>query len=158
MAIFPESEEALVSTMELALSEAEKAGNEGNVAVGAVLLRGEQVIRGHNEVKTSFDPSAHAEMVAIREVARASRTADLSDWTLCTTFEPCPMCGGAIVASGIRRVIVGAQAWEDGFMWHWGEYRLATLLRLAGVEEYVQVTWGVMADACVSVRREWEGN
>jgi tRNA(adenine34) deaminase len=95
--------------MRLALREAERALAHDDVPVGAVLVHGGEVIgAGHNERELREDPSAHAEMIAIREGARALGSWRLLDTVLYVTLEPCAMCAGAIVLGRIPRVVYGA--------------------------------------------------
>ena len=95
--------------MRLALREAERALDHDDVPVGAVLVHGGEVIgAGHNERELREDPSAHAEMIAIREGARAVGSWRLLDTVLYVTLEPCAMCAGAIVLGRIPRVVYGA--------------------------------------------------
>jgi tRNA(adenine34) deaminase len=95
--------------MRLALREAERALAHDDVPVGAVLVHGGEVIgAGHNERELREDPSAHAEMIAIREGARALGSWRLIDTVLYVTLEPCAMCAGAIVLGRIPRVVYGA--------------------------------------------------
>ena len=95
--------------MRLALREAEQAPAHGDVPVGAVIVReGEVAASGHNERELRHDPTAHAELLAIREAARALGGWRLLDCVLYVTLEPCAMCAGAIVLSRLPRVIYGA--------------------------------------------------
>jgi tRNA(adenine34) deaminase len=95
--------------MRLALREAERALEHDDVPVGAVLVHGGEVIgAGHNERELREDPTAHAEMIAIREGARALGSWRLLDTVLYITLEPCAMCAGAIVLGRIPRVVYGA--------------------------------------------------
>jgi tRNA(adenine34) deaminase len=95
--------------MRLALREAERALEHDDVPVGAVLVHGGEVIGvGHNERELREDPTAHAEMIAIREGARALDSWRLLDTVLYITLEPCAMCAGAIVLGRIPRVVYGA--------------------------------------------------
>jgi tRNA(adenine34) deaminase len=95
--------------MRLALREAERAPVHGDVPVGAVVVReGEVAGSGHNERELRHDPTAHAELLAIREAARALGSWRLLDCVLYVTLEPCAMCAGAIVLSRLPRVIYGA--------------------------------------------------
>jgi tRNA(adenine34) deaminase len=95
--------------MRLAIEEARLAPAHGDVPVGAVaLLRGEVVSRGHNERERLADPSAHAEMIALRRAAEVLGSWRLDDITLVVTLEPCPMCAGALVASRTGRLVFGA--------------------------------------------------
>ncbi len=96
--------------MRLALREAERALAHDDVPVGAVLVHGGEVIgAGHNERELCEDPTAHAEMLAIREAARALGCWRLLDTVLYVTLEPCAMCAGAIVLGRIPRVVYGAE-------------------------------------------------
>jgi tRNA(adenine34) deaminase len=91
-----------------AIAEARKAEAIGEVPIGAVIVRDGQMIgRGHNLRETTHDPTAHAEMVAIRQACEAIGAWRLLDCTLYVTLEPCPMCAGAIVQSRVKRVVYG---------------------------------------------------
>ncbi len=95
--------------MRLALQQAALAAEAGDVPVGAVIVRGAEVIgRAHNQVELLKDPTAHAEMIAITQAASALGDWRLNETTLYVTKEPCPMCGGAIVLARISRVVFGA--------------------------------------------------
>jgi tRNA(adenine34) deaminase len=95
--------------MRRALAEAEAAGRAGDVPVGAVVLvRGVVVAARHNERHLNQDPTAHAELLAIRDAARATGSWRLSDATVVSTLEPCPMCAGALVAARVARLVYGA--------------------------------------------------
>ena len=95
--------------MALALEEAEAAAAHGDVPIGAVALRGPDVIaRRHNERELRADPTAHAELLALRDAATAVGSWRLADVTLVVTLEPCPMCAGALVASRTARLVFGA--------------------------------------------------
>src|SRR5436190_6282382 len=94
--------------MRLALREAERALEHDDVPVGAIVVNAGEVIgAGRNERELREDPSAHAEMLAIREAARALRSWRLLDTVLYVTLEPCAMCAGAIVLGRIPRVVYG---------------------------------------------------
>lgn len=103
--------------MRVALSEAQRAADEGETPVGAVLVMdGKLIAAGHNAREAKHDVTSHAEMEVIR--AAASRKGDwrLSDMTLYVTLEPCPMCAGAILAARIPRVVYGAKDATAGAM------------------------------------------
>ena len=92
-----------------ALREAELAAREGEIPVGCVIVRdGEIIARGHNLREQRGDPTAHAEIVAIRRAAQALGCWKLSGCTMYVTLEPCPMCAGAISQARISRLIYGA--------------------------------------------------
>ncbi|QHC68390.1 tRNA-specific adenosine deaminase [Rathayibacter sp. VKM Ac-2759] len=99
--------------MALALEEARRASGWGDVPVGAVVVDADGVVigRGRNEKELRTDPTAHAEVVALREAAAARRDWQLAGCTLVVTLEPCAMCAGAILASRIERVVFGA--WDE---------------------------------------------
>jgi tRNA(adenine34) deaminase len=96
--------------MRLALREAERAIAHEDVPIGAVIVRdGEVVAATHNERELRQDPTAHAEMIALREAARLAGTWRILDAALYVTLEPCAMCAGAIVLARIARVVYGAR-------------------------------------------------
>jgi tRNA(adenine34) deaminase len=100
---------AMNSFMEMALQEARGAGERAEVPVGCVLVRGGKVIaRAGNRTIADRDPTAHAEMIAIREVARALGSERLDDCDLYVTLEPCAMCAAAVSFARIRRLYYGA--------------------------------------------------
>ena len=95
--------------MRLALREAEQALEHEDVPIGAVLVRqGELLAAAHNERELRQDPSAHAEMIVMREAARATGSWRLLDSVLYVTLEPCAMCAGAIVLARVPRVVYAA--------------------------------------------------
>jgi len=95
--------------MEEAIAEARKAEEIAEVPIGAVVVKDGVVIgRGHNLRETSLDPTAHAEMIAIKQASETLGAWRLTDCDLYVTLEPCPMCAGAILQSRIRRVVYGA--------------------------------------------------
>lgn len=95
--------------MKRALYQAQLAFDKGEIPVGAVVAKGEQVIaQAHNLRETLSDPTAHAEVLAIREAARALGSRRLAGCTLYVTLEPCPMCAGALVMAGLDRCYFGA--------------------------------------------------
>jgi tRNA(adenine34) deaminase len=97
------------SFMDLALKAAEKAGKSGEVPIGCVIVRdGEVVAAAGNRTLTDRDPTAHAEVLAIREASRKLGSERLTDCDLYVTLEPCTMCAGAISFARIRRLYYGA--------------------------------------------------
>lgn len=92
-----------------ALAEAALAAGHGDVPVGAVVVRdGALVARRHNERELTGDPTAHAELLAIRDAAAAAGAWRLDGATVVVTLEPCPMCAGALLAARVARVVFGA--------------------------------------------------
>lgn len=97
------------SMMREALREAEIALSAGELPVGCVIEKdGAIVARGHNERETTLDPTAHAEIVALRRAAKALNAWRLNGCTLYVTLEPCPMCAGAISQARVSRLVYGA--------------------------------------------------
>ena len=95
--------------MRAALSEAVTAAREGEIPVGCVIVRDDQIIaRGHNLREQTGDPTAHAEIVAIRRAAQALGCWKLTGCTLYVTLEPCPMCAGVISQARVARLVYGA--------------------------------------------------
>ncbi|MDQ2764057.1 MAG: tRNA adenosine(34) deaminase TadA [Pseudomonadota bacterium] len=101
--------------MRLALREAERALEHDDVPVGAVIVRdGEVIGSGHNEREARADPTAHAELLALRDAARTLGTWRILDAVMYVTLEPCAMCAGAIVLARLPRVIFGARDVKAG--------------------------------------------
>lgn len=111
--------------MGLALDEARAAIDHGDVPVGAiVVIDGEVVARRHNERELTGDPTAHAELLAVRDAAAARGSWRLDGATVVVTLEPCPMCAGAIQQARVERVVFGAadmKAGACGSLYHLGQ-------------------------------------
>ena len=132
--------------MRLALEEAAAALASGDEPYGAVIVRGAKSITGRNQCVTANDPTAHSEVMAIRHAAMDWGTRDLSGATMYTSFEPCPMCCGAILLSGIRKLVIGARPVTPEKTI--GEYTVEKLLDLAGQRRSFEVRRDVLtADA-----------
>jgi len=97
-----------------ALELAEEAARAGDVPVGAVLVSGDLVLEAKNEKELRRDPTAHAEMLLLREASRRLAAWRLNDATLYVTKEPCVMCAGAIIAARIKRVVYGSRDPKGG--------------------------------------------
>jgi tRNA(adenine34) deaminase len=138
--------------MRAALEEARAAPETGDVPVGAVVLdpSGAVIARGRNRREADRDPTAHAEIVAIRAAARSAGQWRLDGLTLVVTLEPCTMCAGAITAARLGRVVFGAadpRAGAVGSLWD-----VVRDQRLAPVPE---VIGDVLADECLNVIRRF---
>jgi tRNA(adenine34) deaminase len=133
--------------MALALAQARAAAEEGEVPVGAVALIGGNVVAArHNEREGAADPTAHAEILALRDAAATLGGWRLSELTLVVTLEPCPMCAGALVAARVRRVVFGASDPRAG--------ACGTLYNLCAdprLTHEVEVTGGVGAAECAAL-------
>jgi tRNA(adenine34) deaminase len=135
--------------MRLALEEARAAGGEGDVPVGAVVARGDEVVaRAGNAREREQDPTAHAEIFALRQAARAVGSWHLEGCTLYVTLEPCAMCAGALVLARIDRLVLGAADPKAGFAGSLGD-----IVRDGRLNHEVEVTVGVLAEECGEVLR-----
>lgn len=137
--------------MGIALEEARRAAEVGEVPVGAVVVVGGEVVaRAHNHREADHDPSAHAELLAVREACAAAGTWRLPDATVVVTLEPCPMCAGAMVQARVARVVFGApdpKAGACGSLYHLGaDPRLP--------HEF-DVVHGVRAEECGALLRDF---
>jgi tRNA(adenine34) deaminase len=129
--------------MRAALREAGAAAAAHDVPVGAVIVRtGEQLATASNRTVRDQDPSAHAEMLVIREAARLLGRWRLDDCTLYVTLEPCAMCAGAVVLARIPRVVFGAWDEKAGMAGSIGD-----LLRHPRLNHHPEVVGGVLAEA-----------
>lgn len=127
-----------------ALRLAEHAARAGDVPVGAVVVRGEEAVgRGENRTVRDQDPTAHAELVAMRAAAAALGSWRLDDCTLYVTLEPCPMCAGGIVLARIPRVVYGAADPKAG-----AAHTLYRLLDDTRLNHRADVVAGVLGDRC----------
>ena len=128
--------------MRKALAEAEKAPAHGDVPVGAVAVFQDRIVgRGHNRREADLDPTAHAEMIALREAAHNLGGWRLSDVTLYCTLEPCPMCAGAMVQAYLGRLVYGADDQKAG-----ASGSVVELLRDPRFNHQVRVTRGILAE------------
>ena len=140
-----------LAAMRLALAEAEQALTHGDVPVGAVAVVDGQVVSvRHNERELRLDPTAHAEILALRDAAAALGTWRLGEVTLVVTLEPCAMCAGALVAGRVGRLVFGAVDPKAG--------ACGTLYQLCGdprLNHELAVRGGVLAEQCGAVLQEF---
>lgn len=135
--------------MRVALEQARAAEALGEVPVGAVIVRDDRAVSlGHNLTHTRQDPTAHAEMVAVRRAARELGHWRLLDCTLYVTLEPCAMCAGAIVLARIPRLVFGAADPKAGMCGS-----LDDLVRDPRLNHRVQLSGGVLEAACGDLLR-----
>lgn len=137
--------------MDLALMEAQKAELAGEVPVGAVIVSGDEVIgRGFNQPISLHDPTAHAEIIALREAAQTERNYRLANATLYCTVEPCMMCAGAMIHARLVRLVFGTPDPKAGAAG--SIYNVLTDPRL---NHRVQVVSGVREDECINILRQF---
>lgn len=133
--------------MQLALDEARASAEAGEVPIGAVLVQGEKVLaRSGNRTIRDNDPTAHAEVVAIRAASHALRNYRLADTTLYVTLEPCAMCAGAIIQARISRLVYAADDPKGGAFRSCFE-----ILTSSKLNHRVDVTPGVLASDSASL-------
>lgn len=136
-----------IGFMQLALRQAQAAADAGEVPVGAVVVRAGQVIAsGHNAPLARHDPTAHAEVNAMRAAAQALGNYRLDDCTLYVTLEPCAMCSGAALHARFKRVVFGAAEPKTG-----AAGSVLNLFAHEQINHQTQVTGGVLADDCAQV-------
>lgn len=130
--------------MRHALSLANNAEQQGEIPVGAVLIKNGQIIgEGWNQSIVQHDPSAHAEMMAIRQAGAAIENYRLVDTTLYVTLEPCPMCAGLLVHSRIGRLVFGASDYKSG-----AAGSVMNLLNDQQLNHQVDVSSGLLEQEC----------
>jgi tRNA(adenine34) deaminase len=138
--------------MRVALAEAAAAIGTGDVPVGAVIMDADGVVvaQGRNRREADADPTAHAEIVAMRAAARARRSWRLEGLTLVVTLEPCTMCAGAVTAARLARVVYGAEdpkAGAAGSLWD--------VLRDTRLNHRPEVIGGILAAECGDLLRDF---
>lgn len=142
------------AAMAVALDEARKAEAAGEVPIGAVVLvDGQIVATGHNERQSTNDPSAHAELLALRRACAAAGSWRLPGATVVVTLEPCTMCAGALSAARVERVVFGAHDPKAGAIG--SLYNVAVDPRLPHTFDVVH---GVRADECGDLLRSFFGD
>jgi len=137
--------------MREALTLAEEAAGRGEVPVGAVAVMGERIVgRGANSPIAKNDPTAHAEILALRQAAEAVGNYRLEDATLYVTLEPCVMCAGALVAARVRTLVFGTRDLRFGGVR--SKFRIADSELL---NHQVQIVEGVLAAECVELVKKF---
>lgn len=135
--------------MRLALEEARAAAAGGDVPVGAVIVRGDEILaRAGNAREREQDPTAHAEILALRQASRAIGSWHLEGCAMVVTLEPCAMCAGAVVLARLDRLVFGASDPKAGFAGSLGD-----LVRDGRLNHEVDVTGGVLAEECGEILR-----
>ncbi|MDB5247071.1 MAG: nucleoside deaminase [Segetibacter sp.] len=134
--------------MKQALREAQNAYAEGEVPIGAVIVINDKIIaRGHNQVETLNDPTAHAEVLAITSACGHLGAKYLPDATLYVTIEPCHMCAGALYWSKLKRVVYGAADVKQGFQFFYGNKN--------PFHPKTEITAGVLSDDCARLIKDF---
>jgi tRNA(adenine34) deaminase len=138
--------------MRRCLELAEIAALAGDTAVGALIVRGDEIVaEGVERTRSALDPSAHAEVEAVRQACQRLATLDLGGCSLYSTVEPCVLCGYAIRRTGIARVVYGVAAGQAGACT--SSYAILADRDLEGWPPIPEVTGGVLADECLAALR-----
>ena len=133
--------------MRLALSEAKK----GDSPYGAVIVKDNEVVaKGYNTVRRDSDPSAHAEMNAIRSLTTKIQNPSLEGYTIYATGEPCPMCATACVWTGLAEIIIGASI-EDLILVNQSQVRISCEEIIAKSFKNIKVTKGLLKEECLQL-------
>ena len=139
--------------MDHALKEAQAAANRGEVPVGAILVHsitGEIVARAGNKTRALCDPSAHAEILAIRALCDTLGVQRLPEYDLYVTLEPCTMCAGAISFARIRRLVFGASDQKGGGVLHGAKFYTQPTCH-----HKPEVIHGILADTCGKILKDF---
>lgn len=137
--------------MREALAEAQSAGDAGEVPIGAVVVVGGEIVaRGQNRVLRDLDPTAHAEMVAMRAAARAIGNYRLLECDLYVTLEPCAMCAGAMIHARLKRLVYGAKDPKAG-----AAGSVLEVLNHPRLNHQMEVASGVLDQECGEILREF---
>ena len=140
--------------MRIALDLSHEAAAQGNRPLGSLIVdaKGEILAQGGNRVYSDCDPTAHGEMVVIREATSKLKTVDLSGCTLYTSLEPCPMCCWAILEAKVSRLVLGARHAAIGRS-DLGRYSMETMLEFTS--RSIELVTGVLSRECVEMRLAW---
>lgn len=137
--------------MRIALDEAVRAMETGDVPVGAVVVKGDDIIaRACNQKEATGDPTDHAEMIALREAVRHLKAWRLTDCTMYVTLEPCAMCAGAMIQARLGRLVYGAPDPKAG-----AAGSLLNVLDVPGLNHRVVVKSGILEEECSALLRDF---
>jgi tRNA(adenine34) deaminase len=137
--------------MNEALKEAKKAYDKGECPIGAVIVKdGVIVSRGYNEKELKKDPTAHAEISAIKKACKNLNAWRLNDCDMYVTLEPCPMCAGAIIQSRIGRLFIGTLDFKSG-----AAGSVVDLLKVPEFNHKVEVTYGILSEECSNILKNF---
>ncbi|MDO9573452.1 MAG: tRNA adenosine(34) deaminase TadA [Candidatus Contubernalis sp.] len=137
--------------MRAALEEAQKAFEKGEVPIGAVLVKDQEVIaRAHNLKEERRDPTAHAEILVIQEASRILKSWRLAGTTLYVTIEPCPMCAGALIQARVGKLVFGARDVKAGTCGS-----LYNLVQDSRFNHCIKVEEGILKDSCAEIMQRF---
>ena len=140
--------------MQIAINEAIKGLELGDQPYGAVLVMDDKIIRtGRNLVYSTFDPTAHAETVTLRDAGTSIKTLSFPGATLYASWEPCPMCLGAIISARINRLVLGGRKSRRGSQY--GKYTVEKLIELTNVKDKLTLTTGILQKTSEKIVNQW---
>ena len=140
--------------MQIAINEAIKGLKIGDQPFGAVLVMDDKIIRtGRNLVYSTFDPTAHAETVTLRDAGTSIKALSFPGATLYASWEPCPMCLGAIISARINRLVLGGR--KSKRRNQYGEYTVEKLIELTNVKDRLALTTGVLQKQSEEIVNTW---
>ena len=140
--------------MQIAINEAIKGWELGDQPFGAVLVMDGKIIRtGRNLVYSTFDPTAHAETVTLRDAGTSIKTLNFPGATLYASWEPCPMCLGAIISARINRLVLGGR--KSKRRSQYGEYTVEKLIELTNVKDKLTLTTGILQKTSEKIVNQW---
>jgi len=140
--------------MQIAINEAIKGLELGDQPFGAVLVMNNKIIRtGRNLVYSTFDPTAHAETVTLRDAGTSIKTLSFPGATLYASWEPCPMCLGAIISARINRLVLGGR--KSRRRSQYGKYTVEKLIELTNVKDKLTLTTGVLQKKSEGIVNQW---
>ncbi|MGH8402644.1 MAG: tRNA adenosine(34) deaminase TadA [Gammaproteobacteria bacterium] len=147
----PEASDADSAWMRVALELAQRAQDAGEVPIGAVVVKSDEIIgRGWNHPISAHDPTAHAEIIAMREAAQTLGNYRLLDTTLYVTLEPCAMCAGAMVHARVKRLVFGATDPRAG-----AAGSVFNLVQTTMLNHRLEVTVGELANECGTLLKQF---
>ena len=140
--------------MQIAINEAIKGLELGDQPFGAVLVMNDKIIRtGRNLVYSTFDPTAHAETVTLRDAGTSLKALNFPGATLYASWEPCPMCLGAIISARINRLGLGGRKSRRGSQY--GKYTVEKLIELTNVKDKLTLTTGILQKKSEKIVNQW---
>ena len=140
--------------MQIAINEPIKGLELGDQPFGAVLVMDGKIIRtGRNLVYSTFDPTAHAETVTLRDAGTSIKTLNFPGATLYASWEPCPMCLGAIISARINRLVLGGRKSRRGSQY--GKYTVEKLIELTNVKDKLTLTTGILQKTSEKIVNQW---
>ena len=140
--------------MQIAIKEAIKGVELGDQPFGAVLVMDGKIIRtGRNLVYSTFDPTAHAETVTLRDAGTSIKPLNIPGATLYASWEPCPMCLGAIISARINRLVLGGRKSRRGRQY--GKYTVEKLIELTNVKDKLTLTTGILQKTSEKIVNQW---